>query len=182
MEYGAALNEGRALFASDEQFGQWLVTAKLSAKNDQERAGAREGLADMSLFSACPIICYASVFSLGPRCCPVVFNGRPRLFAPVFRRGGSEILAYRFPNAKGREIGPLDSLCVIWPPLPRKPPRRDTGPFLSGFLAYRRAIFPSDELFGQWLVSANLAGTLDHERAAAMWAAANPDQFAAALN
>ncbi len=44
-----------------------------------------------------------------------------------------------------------------------------------------RALFPGDTEFGQWLRSANLAeGMHDHERAAAMWAAANPDQFAEA--
>ena len=39
-----------------------------------------------------------------------------------------------------------------------------------------RELFPSDEQFGQW-VSANLAVTHDHDRAAAMWAAAKPGQF-----
>lgn len=59
---------------------------------------------------------------------------------------------------------------------------------LDGWLAYgqclneARALFPSDDKgFGQWL--ANLHRQLvgvepnDHERAAAMWAAANPEQF-----
>jgi hypothetical protein len=32
-------------------------------------------------------------------------------------------------------------------------------------------LFPSDEQFGQWIVSNNLMGTNDMERAAAMWAA-----------
>ena len=54
---------------------------------------------------------------------------------------------------------------------------------LAGWLAYGaalnegRALFPSDEQFGRWLVSANVAETHDHERAAAMWAAGNPEQF-----
>ncbi len=46
-----------------------------------------------------------------------------------------------------------------------------------------RALFPSDEMFGQWAqsVNDNLAFTPNlHERAAAMWAAACPDQFAEA--
>lgn len=58
---------------------------------------------------------------------------------------------------------------------------------LDGWLAYGaalnegRALFPGDREFGEWLRSANLAeGVHDHERAAAMWAAANADQFAEA--
>lgn len=57
------------------------------------------------------------------------------------------------------------------------------GDAIEGWLAYGAALnegrghFASNEQFGQWLVSANLAGTHDHERAAAMWAAAFPDQF-----
>ena len=57
---------------------------------------------------------------------------------------------------------------------------------IDGWLAYgaalneARSLFPSNEQFGQW-VSANLAETIhDHERAAAMWAAANADQLAEA--
>lgn len=61
---------------------------------------------------------------------------------------------------------------------------------IEGWLAYGaalnegRSLFPSDEQFGQWVaevVSDNLSVTPnDHERAAAMWAAANSDQFAEA--
>lgn len=57
---------------------------------------------------------------------------------------------------------------------------------LSGWLAYGaalnegRALFPSDEAFGQWLVTNKLSDTNQAERAAAMWAAAHPDQFDAA--
>lgn len=60
---------------------------------------------------------------------------------------------------------------------------RGEGDAIAGWLAYGaalnagRALFPSDEEFGQWLVSGNLAHTERHERAAAMWAAANPDDF-----
>lgn len=46
-----------------------------------------------------------------------------------------------------------------------------------------RALFPKgdNERFGEWVANVNLAFAVDpHERAAAMWAAANPDQFAAA--
>ena len=58
---------------------------------------------------------------------------------------------------------------------------------IAGWLAYGaalnegRALFPSDEQFGQWVsenVSDNLSVTPnDHDRAAAMWAAGNPEQF-----
>lgn len=58
---------------------------------------------------------------------------------------------------------------------------------IAGWLAYGaalnegRALLPGDLEFGHWLRSAKLAeGMHDHERAAAMWAAANPDQFAEA--
>jgi phage N-6-adenine-methyltransferase len=61
------------------------------------------------------------------------------------------------------------------------------GYTIAGWLAYGaalnegRELFPSDEQFGQWvaeMVSDNLSVTPnDHERAAAMWAAANPEQF-----
>jgi len=64
------------------------------------------------------------------------------------------------------------------------------GEAIDGWFAYGaalnegRALFPSDEQFGQWVersVSDNLSVTPnDHERAAAMWAAANPDDFAEA--
>jgi len=45
-----------------------------------------------------------------------------------------------------------------------------------------RALFPSDEQFGQWIednVPRQLAGAKleDHDRTAAMWAADNPEQF-----
>jgi len=61
----------------------------------------------------------------------------------------------------------------------------------EGWLAYgaalneARALFPSDKEFGQW-IDANLLRQLDgvevsdHERAAAMWAAANAEQLAEA--
>jgi phage N-6-adenine-methyltransferase len=55
---------------------------------------------------------------------------------------------------------------------------------LDGWLAYGaalnegRALFPSNEQFGQWIVSSNLEGTSHPaERVAAMWAAAYPEQF-----
>ena len=56
---------------------------------------------------------------------------------------------------------------------------------IEGWLAYGaalnegRGMFPSDEQFGQWLVSNNLRLTENDkmERAAAMWAAANQDDF-----
>lgn len=55
---------------------------------------------------------------------------------------------------------------------------------LDGWIAYGaalnegRALFPSDEQFGQWVVSSKLEDTVHPaERAAAMWAAANKDQF-----
>lgn len=58
---------------------------------------------------------------------------------------------------------------------------------LDGWLAYGaalnegRALFPGDKEFGAWLRSANLAEDVhDHDRAAAMWAAANADQLAEA--
>lgn len=60
---------------------------------------------------------------------------------------------------------------------------------IEGWLAYGaalnegRALFPSDEQFGRWVdsVNDNLSFTPNlHERAAAMWAASNPDQFAQA--
>ena len=53
---------------------------------------------------------------------------------------------------------------------------------IEGWLAYGaalnegRALFASNELFGQWLVSNNLSETVQAERAAAMWAAAKPDE------
>lgn len=59
---------------------------------------------------------------------------------------------------------------------------------IGGWLAYGhalnegRALFPSDREFGEWIQCANLAqwngNDVDrHDRAAAMWAAANADQF-----
>jgi ParB family chromosome partitioning protein len=62
---------------------------------------------------------------------------------------------------------------------------RGEGETLSGWLAYGaalnegRALFPSDELFGEWLVSSNLRLSENDkmERAAAMWAAREPEQF-----
>ena len=59
---------------------------------------------------------------------------------------------------------------------------------IAGWLAYGaalnegRALFPSDEQFGRWVADngvsqlATVEVTRD-ERAAAMWAAGNPDQF-----
>lgn len=42
LAYGAALNEGRALFKSDEQFGEWIVSSnlRLSENDKMERAAA----------------------------------------------------------------------------------------------------------------------------------------------
>ncbi|MGB3387471.1 MAG: DNA N-6-adenine-methyltransferase, partial [Pseudaminobacter sp.] len=64
---------------------------------------------------------------------------------------------------------------------------RGEGDAIDGWLAYGaalnegRGLFPSDELFGKWVdsfVNDNLSLTANlHERAAAMWAAAFPDQF-----
>lgn len=64
------------------------------------------------------------------------------------------------------------------------------GDAIEGWIAYGaalnegRGLFPSDEQFGQWVdqsVNDKLAFTANlHERAAAMWAAANPEQFAEA--
>jgi phage N-6-adenine-methyltransferase len=57
---------------------------------------------------------------------------------------------------------------------------------IEGWLAYGaalnegRALFPSNNEFHEWMVSHQLGGTHDNERAAAMWAAANPDDFKAA--
>lgn len=61
---------------------------------------------------------------------------------------------------------------------------------IDGWIAYGaalnegRAMFPSDELFGEWLVSSNLrlSDNDKMERAAAMWAASNGDQFDTARN
>ena len=50
LAYGAALNEGRSLFPSDEQFGQWLVTANLAETHDHERAAAMWGAANRDDF------------------------------------------------------------------------------------------------------------------------------------
>jgi hypothetical protein len=62
---------------------------------------------------------------------------------------------------------------------------------IEGWLAYGaalnegRALFPSNEQFGQWVIEVGLhqVGVKEirlDERAAAMWAAANPDDFKAA--
>lgn len=55
---------------------------------------------------------------------------------------------------------------------------------IGGWLSYghamneARALFPADRDFGEWCRSANLSDRMnDHDRAAAMWAAANADQF-----
>ena len=47
--YGAALNVGRALFPSDEQFGQW-VTANLADTHDHDRAAAMWAAGDRVFF------------------------------------------------------------------------------------------------------------------------------------
>jgi len=54
LAYGAALNEGRGLFPSDEQFGQWLVSSKLLlTENDKmERAAAMWAAANQDDFDA----------------------------------------------------------------------------------------------------------------------------------
>ncbi len=63
------------------------------------------------------------------------------------------------------------------------------GDAIEGWLAYGaalnegRALFPKgdNERFGEWVANVNLAFAVDpHERAAAMWASANPDEFAEA--
>ena len=58
---------------------------------------------------------------------------------------------------------------------------------IEGWLAYgaalndARELFPADREFGEWIRSAMLADRIhDHERAAAMWAAKWPEQFAEA--
>ena len=38
--YGAALNEGRALFAGDTEFGQWVSVSQLDTADRMERAAA----------------------------------------------------------------------------------------------------------------------------------------------
>lgn len=54
---------------------------------------------------------------------------------------------------------------------------------MKGWLLYGEALnegrgmFPSNNLFHDWLVSQQLAGTEDMERLAAMWAAGNPVDF-----
>ena len=59
---------------------------------------------------------------------------------------------------------------------------------IEGWLAYGaalnegRGLFPSNELFGQWVIEAGLSQLATKEisrddRAAAMWAAANQDDF-----
>ena len=50
LAYGAALNEGRAMFPSDELFGDWLVTAKLAVTHDHERAAAMWAARDQGDF------------------------------------------------------------------------------------------------------------------------------------
>ena len=55
---------------------------------------------------------------------------------------------------------------------------------IAGWLEYvgalneGRSLHKSDELFGEWLVTNNLSDTNQAERLAAMWAAANPAEFA----
>jgi len=59
LAYGHALNEGRALFPSDEQFGQWVAENGLSqlgtheVKRD-ERAAAIEGRCHTTLGESAP--------------------------------------------------------------------------------------------------------------------------------
>lgn len=54
---------------------------------------------------------------------------------------------------------------------------------IAGWIAYGvalnkgRAMFPSNEQFGQWVVSNNLMGTNDMDRLGAMWAAEDPDRL-----
>lgn len=54
---------------------------------------------------------------------------------------------------------------------------------IGGWLAYGhalnegRALFPGNREFGEWIALCQLDTTDRHERAAAMWAAANADQF-----
>lgn len=54
---------------------------------------------------------------------------------------------------------------------------------IGGWLAYGhalnegRALFPADRDFGQWVAACQLDTPDRHDRAAAMWAAANADQF-----
>ena len=53
LAYGAALNEGRALFPSDEQFGQWLRVSQLATDdiNRDERAAAMWAAANPGEFA-----------------------------------------------------------------------------------------------------------------------------------
>lgn len=56
---------------------------------------------------------------------------------------------------------------------------------IEGWLMYGAALnegremFPSNEQFGQWIVSSNLEGTHPADTSAAMWAAGSPDAFKA---
>ena len=83
---------------------------------------------------------------------------------------------------QGHNSGELDRLAKIAREGLDKVSKGEEYTF-EGWLRYGSALnagremFPSDEQFGQWLVSAKLAGTHDHDRAAAMWAAKDLDRF-----
>ena len=94
------------------------------------------------------------------------------------------------------------SQCCVTPPSPRRPADcsapvsrsvatksnvvKAEGDVAEAWVAYGaalnvgRALFASDEQFGQWVRDSQLArdGITFDERSAAMWAAANPDDFA----
>jgi len=51
LQYGAALNEGREMFPSDEQFGQWLVRSDLEHTVDRkDRAAAMWAAKDLDRY------------------------------------------------------------------------------------------------------------------------------------
>lgn len=50
LEYGAALNEGRRLFASDNFYHEWLSVHQLVGPNDMERAAAMWAAEDSARF------------------------------------------------------------------------------------------------------------------------------------
>lgn len=53
LEYGAALNEGREMFSSDEQFGQWVRETQLDAHaSKDERTAAMWAAEDLDRFYA----------------------------------------------------------------------------------------------------------------------------------
>ena len=51
LAYGAALNEGRALFQSDEQFGQWIGVCQLDTDGRHERSAAMWAAANADDFA-----------------------------------------------------------------------------------------------------------------------------------